>query len=544
MRIFYFLFLFTFSTFSTSAQSLATYEGFDLPLDTFLNGSDGQAIFQDSDISFPTNFSGGFWLGGWAISTMRDDTTATFENLYSAKIASGFASTTYAVGQQNAVIHLEGDNMGKVVDGLYLTNTTYAHDVIRDGNMFSKKFGGENGNDPDFFRLDIQKFYQGELSTEIIEFYLADYRFEADSLDYIVNDWQWVDLSNLGNVDSLLFTLVSTDIGDFGINTPLFFGADNLQVSKLAIDIPANENTSTFEENNLATNRFLNGSNGETGYQSGNAFYPTSFSDGFWLGGWAISTMRDDTTAGFENLYSAKTASGVNSFSYAVGQQNAIIKLDDAANGQIVNGFYITNTTYAHGVIRDGNQFSKKFGGESGDDPDFFRLDIQKYSNGELAPQVVEFYLADYRFEENSEDYIVDDWQWVDLTSLGNVDSLHFTLNSTDIGDFGINTPLFFSIDNFEIGTEIATSNENLPLTPNQLKVYPNPARNEINFALPNIESASELQIFDILGKQVFYQTINPLQNRINISSLETGTYFLQISTSAQKPFSSIFIKN
>jgi len=231
MRNFYIAFFFIFSTFSLSAQSIATFESFNLPLDTFLNGSDGQTVFQDSDINFPTNFSGGFWIGGWAISTKRDDTTSTFENLYSAKIASGFESSTYAVGQQNAVIRLDGDNLGKVVDGLYLTNSTFAHDVIRDGNTFSKKFGGETGNDPDFFRLDIQKYYQGELSTEVVEFYLADYRFEDNSEDFIVDDWQWVDLTSLGNVDSLQFTLSSSDIGDYGINTPLFFAIDNLELT-------------------------------------------------------------------------------------------------------------------------------------------------------------------------------------------------------------------------------------------------------------------------------------------------------------------------
>ena len=544
MRNFYFAFLFLFSTLSLSAQSLATFENFDLPLDTFLNGSDGQTVYQDSGISFPTNFSDGFWLGGWAISTMRDDTTSSFENLYSAKIASGFASNTYAVGQQNAVIHLDGANMGKVVDGLYLTNSTYAHDVIRDGNMFSNKFGGETGADPDFFKLEIQKFYQGTLSTEVVEFYLADFRFEADSSDYIVNDWQWVDLSNLGNVDSLLFTLVSTDIGNYGINTPLFFCMDNLTISNLSITIPNDENISTFEEGNLMTNAFLNGSNGEAGYQSGHAFYPTSFSDGFWLGGWAISTMRDGTTAGFENLYSAKTAAGVNSFGYAVGQQNAMIKLDENVAGQKVNGFYITNTTYAHGVIQAGNQFSKKFGGESGNDPDFFKLDIQKYSNGVLAPQTVEFYLADYRFDDNSEDYIVDDWQWVDLTSLGNVDSLHFTLSSTDVGNYGINTPLFFSIDNLEISTEISTSNEIVALSTDQLKLYPNPAVHDIILEGTVLELAKDLLIFDALGRQVLRQLINPNQNSINVSGLEAGTYFILVNSTDQKQYSSTFLKN
>jgi len=303
------------------------------------------------------------------------------------------------------------------------------------------------------------------------------------------------------------------------------------------------QSLATFEGFDLPLDTFLNGSDGQTVYQDNNISFPTNFSDGFWLGGWAISTMRDDTTSGFENLYSAKTASGVNSFSYAVGQQNAMIKLNDDVSGQVVNGFYITNTTYAHGVIRDGNMFSKKFGGEDGNDPDFFKLEIQKYSNGELAPQIVEYYLADYRFDDNSEDYIVDDWQWVDLTSLGNVDSLHFTLSSTDVGDFGINTPLFFSIDNLEISAEISTSKEQLSLISTQLKVYPNPAISEIILELPHIASVGNLQIFDGLGRQVLYQVINPSQSSIDISSLDIGTYFLKVNTTDLQQFSTIFIK-
>ena len=50
------------------------------------------------------------------------------------------------------------------------------------------------------------------LDTNVVEFYLADFRSAEDSLDYIVNDWRWIDLSNLGNVDSLQFTMNSSDV--------------------------------------------------------------------------------------------------------------------------------------------------------------------------------------------------------------------------------------------------------------------------------------------------------------------------------------------
>ena len=56
----------------------------------------------------------------------------------------------------------------------------------------------------------------------------------------------------------------------------------------------------------------------------------------------------------------------------------------------------------------------------------------------------VEFYLADYR---DGSAAAVDDWVWVDLTTLGYVERLEFEMSSTDAGPFGMNTPAFFAVD-------------------------------------------------------------------------------------------------
>lgn len=551
MKKMYLSVLFAFLSIFSFAQSFVDFEQFELPLDTFFNNADSTTGgFQSGDAFFPNVFNpnfGGFWESGWAISTMRDDTTSGFMNLYSAITASGNASATYAVGQQNAMIKLSGAAIGKVINGVYITNTTYAHNSMRDGDTFAKAFGGMNGTDPDFFKLEIRKYYEGALDTiNTIEFYLADFRSDVDSLDYIVNDWQWVNLSDLGNVDSLQFTLSSSDEGDNGINTPLFYAIDNLNTSDLAINIPTDEQISTFEENDLPVNTFLNGAAGETGYQSGQVFYPTSFNPnfgGFWSGGWAISTVRDSVTSGFGNLYAAKTNAGVESFGYAVGQQGAKIHLSAEAIGKVVNGFYITNTTYAHNSMRDGDTFAKAFGGMDGTDPDFFKIDIQKYSNGELAPQTVEFYLADFRSDDSDEDYIVNDWQWVDLTSLGNVDSLIFTMSSSDVGDNGINTPLFFAIDNLEVSNEISTSTEDINFTNEQIKFYPNPAINEMIIDLESKEIAGTIQVFDLLGRPFIQQFFDGGHPKIDVSRLGIGTYILQISSKDGKRFVSKFVK-
>ena len=57
------------------------------------------------------------------------------------------------------------------------------------------------------------------------------------------------------------------------------------------------------------------------------------------------------------------------------------------------------------------------------------------------------FYLADYRSTDSAHDYIVDDWTWVDLSGLGTVDRIEFTLSSSDVGSFGMNTPAYFAMD-------------------------------------------------------------------------------------------------
>ncbi len=117
--------------------------------------------------------------------------------------------------------------------GFYATNSHMAYITLRDGTMFNKKFGGVTGNDPDWFRLKVWGVRADNSLTEIVEHYLADFRFEDNGLDYIQNDWRWVDLSSLGEVKSLNFILESSDSGDYGMNTPAYFCMDNLTVMEV-----------------------------------------------------------------------------------------------------------------------------------------------------------------------------------------------------------------------------------------------------------------------------------------------------------------------
>ncbi|KAA3638439.1 MAG: DUF4465 domain-containing protein [Bacteroidetes bacterium] len=292
---------------------------------------------------------------------------------------------------------------------------------------------------------------------------------------------------------------------------------------------------SSFEGISIEQDTFLNGRDASF-YEDGDALFPSQyhFEWDYWQGGWAISSMTDSVTSGPGNLYSAKTGHGIEgSQNYAVGQQGAVIALTGEAVGQPLKGVYITNTTYAHNSMRDGDDFAKKFGGDTGDDPDFFRLTIKAYAQGQLFPDSVDFYLADFRFEDNDQDYIVKDWTWVDLSSLsenvplGTVDSLLFTLYSTDSNDWGFNTPLFYCIDNFN--GDFLTANDSPELAEQELELFPNPVVDEVVINWPgNLSEAGVITVIDASGKVVIQKETRWDQVRLDLSGLVPGVYVVR----------------
>lgn len=219
------------------------------------------------------------------------------------------------------------------------------------------------------------------------------------------------------------------------------------------------QTVSTFENLTLAADTFWDGSDLTGGFSSGNAGFPNDYNPSwFSWSGFTYSNIQDSVTAGYGNQYAAAPSAGYNgSSNYAIANEygNAKVRLTGNAAGKLVHGCYITNTTYAYLSMRDGDMFAKRFGGVSGYDHDWFKLIVKGYLNGVEKTELVEFYLADYRDNNNANDYIVHDWRWLNLQPLGNVDSIQFFLSSSDAGQFGMNTPAYFAIDNFTTADEL-----------------------------------------------------------------------------------------
>ena len=161
-----------------------------------------------------------------------------------------------------------------------------------------------------------------------------------------------------------------------------------------------------------------------------------------------------NTTFSWSNPYfdqyaaAGKAAEGNN---YAVWYYSwygpANVTLEEA---QVLSGMAVTNNTYLVDAVLNGDGMSEEEGGKglpfhAGD---YYKLTITGYLNEEATGEV-EFYLADFRATEASAKwYYAENWQWIDLTSLGTVDAIGFAVESTKSNTQGSTTPSYFCFDN------------------------------------------------------------------------------------------------
>lgn len=138
---------------------------------------------------------------------------------------------------------------GKVhqVKGAYFNLTSYPYYVIEQGDAYARAF-----NNKDKFTLTVHGI-TADQSEKSVDISLASF----SNGDLTINrGWKYVDLSTLGAVNQLYFTMKSTDEGEWGMNTPAYFAMDKLTVATepaAAISAPAAAPASITYDRQTAT---------------------------------------------------------------------------------------------------------------------------------------------------------------------------------------------------------------------------------------------------------------------------------------------------
>lgn len=205
----------------------------DLSLDSnsFFNGgpTTNTAGWTSEGVFFGNSYNsdfGGFW-NGFAYSNVNDATTGDFTNQYAAVTGTAYAGSIYAVGYSGGQAFIDLPD-GYQPASVRVTNTTYAALDMQTGSPFSKVFGPG-----DFFTVTFTGFDQAGATgnpTGSTTFYLADF---LDGNSLIVNTWELLDLTPLGSPASIGLSWNSSDVGQFGINTPTYVALDSLALTQV-----------------------------------------------------------------------------------------------------------------------------------------------------------------------------------------------------------------------------------------------------------------------------------------------------------------------
>ena len=187
---------------------------------------------------------------------------------------------------------------------------------------------------------------------------------------------------------------------------------------------------------------------------------------GYASGGFAMSQYNDMTTAGYLNqcsvYYDDETThkgghNGSSTFAVAYGYYDdpvTSVSYDSRPkmyfkdnNEYTIESAWVTNNTYAVLSMMNGDSFAKKF---SYADKDWYKLTITGYkADGVTVTGTAEVYLADFRTKRSPG--ILTAWKQVDLSVLNKVNKLVFNVSSSDAGQYGLNTPAYFCIDDITV---------------------------------------------------------------------------------------------
>ncbi|MFM8497771.1 MAG: DUF4465 domain-containing protein [Planctomycetia bacterium] len=226
----------------------------------------------------------------------------------------------------------------------------------------------------------------------------------------------------------------------------------SLAVLMIALNVAARADVVTFESLTLPPSSYANGNPGNLSPGSsvsvpflfgGVAFANTFGIDATWgfayWNGFAISNIVNTTDGTWTNQYAAKPGGGHLSANYAVAYSSAATIM--FPEPVVVSGLRIANTTYAYAIMTepDPNGFSVPLG-QGG----WFSVTATGSRNGVMVASE-EFFLADLRGADPIG--VRGGWNWFDLGGLGLIDSLAFSFAGSDVGEYGLNTPAYFAMD-------------------------------------------------------------------------------------------------
>ncbi|MBI9064296.1 MAG: DUF4465 domain-containing protein [Marinilabiliaceae bacterium] len=216
----------------------ATFEGLLSTPQTYYIGNPDQmqSFFYSGSFKFSNFYAPS--LSYWSRFAYSNETSTVFDpanyltTQFRSAAGKGAKNTetygvVYAFGDAPEV-SLSNTTQGEVLIGCYLTNNCWAVHSMENGDATA----GEPFTQNDWYKVSISGYDKDGSLTGTKDVYLADYRSANPDDHYIQKEWKWVDLSELGAVQKLIFHVDGSRTGDQGLNSPGYFCIDELNGTK------------------------------------------------------------------------------------------------------------------------------------------------------------------------------------------------------------------------------------------------------------------------------------------------------------------------
>lgn len=191
------------------------------------------ARFMLSHLPSQDSYGGMSWEG-FTVSKVSQDTANVFGCVANGGLAG--VGTPYVIGYYSSWITVSLGYSSNIIlfdqeyypEYVYFCQNSNTMEAISNGGVFNARAFTEN----DTLALIISALNSGMEETKSITYYLA--------VDGEKNDgWIKVPLTALGQAAGLSFRMTTTDIGQFGENTPMYFALDGLTVNtEIATALP------------------------------------------------------------------------------------------------------------------------------------------------------------------------------------------------------------------------------------------------------------------------------------------------------------------
>lgn len=178
-------------------------------------------------------------------------------------------------------------------------------------------------------------------------------------------------------------------------------------------------------------------------------------------------------------------------------------------------GVYVNLNSYSYYSMEYGDSFARAF-----TNGDRFTLTVHGVAP-DNTEKSVDVTLAEY---SNGDLTINRGWKYVDLSALGVVNELYFTLDSTDSGDYGMNTPAYFCIDKLMVKPSGESSVAKIVSDKTEIRY------NRTTHAVRLVNSDFAI-VYDTAGSKVMTSS----SRDFSVECLPSGIYFVKSGTKTLK---------